>query len=91
MFSPYVPHKVNSTPRFIFDTVTRIKELEIKKKKINATTEIILPQISMLLAELEFNGSELENRNTNKETSLCLLTPHCIKRKGVEEAPWSQS
>ena len=67
------------------------KNWRLKKKKINATTEIILPQISMLLAELEFNGSELENRNTNKETSLCLLTPHCIKRKGVEEAPWSQS
>ena len=45
----------------------------------------------MLLAELEFNGSELENRNANKETSPCLLTPHCIERKGVKEAPWSQS
>ena len=45
----------------------------------------------MLLAESEFNGSELENRNANEETSLCLLTPYRIERKGVKEAPWSQS
>ena len=36
MFSPYVPHKVNSTARFIFDTITRIKEIgDLKKKKKN--------------------------------------------------------
>lgn len=40
----------------------------------------------MLPAESEFNGSELENRNANEETSLCLLTPHHIERKGVKAA-----
>lgn len=48
----------------------------------------MLPQKSFCLKLVCFLQSwnlmvqEFENRNTNKETSLCLLTPHCIKRKG---------
>lgn len=83
--SPHKLFKANCTPRFISDTVTRIKEsVRWKKSVLMWENSLHLHDISVLLAESEFKRWELENREgCQLRKNHCLITlclPHQVKR-----------